>query len=103
MKKMTYRLFPVLLAFPLALASVACSGGDEGVTAENITLDECRDLFTEEADDTSEAEDDDSEATLAGDYDADGDEDDDDDAIKERCEELMAEDNASADKESDAE
>lgn len=104
MKKMTYRLVPTLLALPLALVSVACGDGKEGLTAENVTLEECNDLFGE--DDTeasSEGEDVDSEEMLEGDYDADGDEDEDDDAIKERCEELMADDDASENGDSEAE
>jgi hypothetical protein len=89
MKKMNYRLVAILLAFPLALSAVAC-GEKEGLTAENVTLEECNDLFPEEETaDASEAEEDE---MLEGDYDADGDEDKDDEAIKERCEELMAED-----------
>lgn len=102
MKKMTHHLVPVLLAFPMSLVAVACSGNNEGVTAENITKEECDDLFAEgEAEDTSESEEVDAEETLEGDYDADGDEDEDDDAIEERCEELMAEEDEAADEESE--
>lgn len=104
MKKMTYRLVPSLLALSLALFSVACGDGKEGLTAENVTLEECKDLFGEaDTEASSEALDEDSEEMLPGDYDGDGDEDEDDEAIKERCEELMAEDEASEDDDSEAE
>lgn len=104
MKKMTYRLVSTMLVLPLSLVSVACGGGDDGLTAENVTLEECNDLFSEdEAEAPAESDDEDSEEMLEGDYDADGDEDEDDEAIKERCEELMAEDEAAEDEDSDAE
>ncbi len=94
MKMMTYRVTAVVTAASFALLSVACSGSDDGLTAENITVEECADLFpaddgTEEDDDADE--DSDSEEMLEGDYDADGDVDEDDEAIEERCVELMAE------------
>jgi hypothetical protein len=62
----------------LALLTLACSSK---VTAKNVTLEECKDLFPDYAP-QSEAE---------RDYDDDGDYDDDDDAIKDRCCELLDE------------
>lgn len=80
MKKMTYRAGSAVMMVSLSLASVACGGGDK-VTAENITLEECQDLFegasSEEAEET--------------DYDGDDDVDDDDAAIADRCGELLEE------------
>lgn len=83
MKRMTYRSGFVLLA--LSMTAVACKG--EKLTAENVTLEECEELFGE-----SDAP---SEEAKAGDYDDDGDEDEDDEAIAERCDELLKEAEAS--------
>lgn len=101
MKMMTYRTVAILMAAPFALLSVACSGSEDGLTAENITLDECVDLFPEEGDDAEEDMDEDSDGgeMLEGDYDADGDVDDDDEAIENRCEELMSDEESSDEEE----
>jgi hypothetical protein len=90
MKNRTYKLLPALMAVPFAFLTVAC-GGDE-VTAENITLEECNDLFGEVAESESTDEDAESEDMVEGDYNGDGEADSDDEDIAKKCEELMAED-----------
>jgi hypothetical protein len=71
----------ISLVMAVALFSVAC--GDKGVTAENVTVEECEELFPEDGTDESE-----------GDFDDDGDADEDDVAIEDRCVELLAEGDA---------
>lgn len=77
MKNFAYTKATALIAIPCAMLLAACGGGDD-LTAENITVEECEELFGEGAED------------VEGDYDDDGDTDEDDTAIEERCVELMA-------------
>lgn len=94
MKNVTLGRMLVCLLLPVSLSAVACGGGEDPITADNVTLEQCEELFGE-ADEAPAAGGSD-DGAVEGDYDDDGDADDDDDAIKERCDELMAEDDGSA-------
>jgi hypothetical protein len=93
MKNVTYGRILVCMLAPFGLLTVACGGGDDEITAENITLEQCEEIFGEGSDDAAADAGDAAggAGSLPGDYDEDGDEDEDDDAIEERCVELMAE------------
>jgi hypothetical protein len=65
----------------LSWSTIACNSE---LTAENITLEECQEIFGEDA---AEPE----KGAVEGDYNEDGTADDEDEAIFERCVELMTE------------
>jgi hypothetical protein len=86
MMKLTYA--PLMAAMTLGFMTVACGGGDDPITAENVTLEQCEELFGEDAGGDVAAG---GAAPVEGDYNEDGVADEEDDAIKEKCDELMAE------------
>jgi hypothetical protein len=82
MKMTQIRLASLTLLSCVSLSTIACSSE---LTAENITLEECQEIFGEDA-----AEPD--KDAVEGDYNEDGTADEGDEAIAERCIELMTED-----------
>jgi hypothetical protein len=85
MIEMTYPRIAAVLVLPLAMLAVACGGEDDPITADNVTLEQCEELFPEDGGDAAGGA-----GALDGDYDDDGDEDEDDTAIEDKCVELMA-------------
>lgn len=81
MKLTKIRYASLTLLSCISLSMIAC--GSE-LTAENITLEECQEIFGEDA---AEPEED----AVEGDYNEDGTADEEDEAIAERCIELMTE------------
>lgn len=86
MMKLTYA--PLMAAMTLGLVTVACGDGEDPITAENVTLEQCEELFGDDADEVAAG----GAAPVEGDYNDDGVADEEDEAIEEKCDELMAED-----------
>lgn len=89
MQKLTYSRVMMALLLPFGMLTVACGDGeDDPITAENVTLEQCEEIFSEDADAGEDAAG--GAGAVEGDYNDDGVADEEDDAIKERCDELMA-------------